>query len=450
MKSSFWLKFFFLLKTGLILLVFFMLYQLPGQVLLFWGGYEIEIALGVLAVGAFVGLLFILMADRGYIFLMNLPKRWRLRRQERRQMKADQTLLEGFNALAAEEYQEANNLADKSERYDSANPLQLLLKTQVALALGDHVMAENTLEKLREHPKAQFLGLRGLIQVADSRHDHHRTHQLLVDALKIRPESPWVLQRLFDWDLRHAYFDQAETILEQLGAIQGEDKQKLARQKALLAWAEAEVAYREQDFEAFYEAVHRALAFAPDLMEASFRLAQYYGESNRLSKANKTLYQGYTAQPNPDYGVILQQVNGHLTALELYQTAEQMTQTHPYHRYTQQILGRFAINAKLWGQAKIHLEKLKKLAPTKAYYQLVAHLDSVQHPDQPSLVHQWTEQGNKAPADPLWKCKSCSHITERWLLFCPSCSSLDSMVWSEGDEDFSAKPLITYHTFGSS
>jgi HemY protein len=434
MKSAFWSKFFFVMKFITVLVAFLFLFQLPGQVSLIWREYEIEVSVAILSIAFLSIVLTLLSFHRWYLFLRNLPDSLKKRRKQKRQLKAQHALLEGFNALAAEEVPEAKDWAERASRYDASQPLQplqLLLKTQAAFAMGDQETAEEALEKLRSHPQTHFLGLRGLIHLEDHRQNPIKIHQLLLEALKTRPQSPWVLQKLFEWDLHHARFDQAETMLEQLQITDAVEPKKIARHKALLAWAEADVAYREQDFDAFYESAHRALAFAPDLTEASFRLAQYYAESQRSSKALKVLNNGYAAHPHPDYGVILQQVQTVVSSLDLYKDAEQLTKSHPNHPYTHQILARFAIEAKLWGQAKTHLSYLKKVAPTKSYYQLMAHLETQQHPEQPGLAQQWIEQSMKAPEDPSWTCQACGHTAEKWSLFCPNCRTIDSFSWDQ-------------------
>ena len=37
---------------------------------------------------------------------------------------------------------------------------------------------------------------------------------------------------------------------------------------------------------------------------------------------------------------------------------------------------------------------------------------------------------------PVWKCTSCEFQTDRWQLVCKNCSSLDTIVWSKSNYDF--------------
>ncbi len=430
MTKKFWSKFFLTLKLIIVFGIIFILYHLEGSVSLQWSLYEAEISLSFLALLGFGLLITILLVYRFYLSLKRIPQKWLSRRRQKRQLKAQRALFEGYSALAAEDYEEARNQIQKLERLDTSNPFYLILKTQIAFAQGNLEEAGDALKQLSHHDDLKFLGLRGLISLEENRPNPSNLHQLLMEALKINPQSPWVLQKLFQWHIRHAAFDQAEMILEQLQITHSQSPEVINRRKALLAWAEADVAYREQDFDVFYDAVHRSLSLYPELTEATFRLAQYYGESQRLSKALKTLYQGYQAQPNPEYGVILQQVLSTYATIDLYKEAEKMTASHPDHRHTQQILAKLAIDAKLWGQARTHLEKLKKFTITKIYYQLMAHLEAMQHPDQPHLARNWLDQAAQAPQDPTWTCVECAHPQERWSLMCPSCHEIDSIHWA--------------------
>jgi HemY protein len=451
MTKQFWSKFFLTLKLIILFGILFALYQLPGNVFLRWGSYEAEVALSFLSMVG-VGLLVVLLVfHRFYLSLKQIPQRWILRRQKKRHKKAQRALFEGFNALSAEDYQEAKDQVQKLERLDTSNPFYLILKTQIAFAHGHMHEAEVFLKQLSVHPELSFLGLRGLITIEEQRSHQPQLHQLLMDALKVNPQSPWILQKLFQWNIRHAQFDQADIILEQLQITHTQPLEVIHRRKALLAWAEADVAYREQDFDVFYDAVHRSLTLAPDLTEATFRLAQYYGESQRLSKALKTLNQGYIAQPNPEYGVILQQVYADLSPIDLYKEGEKMTASHPNHRYTQQILAKLAIDAKLWGQARSHLEKLNKFTITKIYYQLMAHLEALQHPDQPHLAKNWLDQSAQAPQDATWTCVDCAHTYERWSLLCSSCHGIDSIHWDgiQNAKNKSKSPSLLIESYPS-
>lgn len=429
MTKHFWSKFFLSVKLFLFFGILFVLYQLPGQVRLQWYPFEAEIALSFLAMAGFVLFIGILCVHRLYLSLKNIPGKWRLFRRKKRHLKAERALYEGFNALAAEDYQEAKDQIQKLERLGTSNPFHLILKTQIAFVSGHRDEAERCLKQLTAHPDLGFLGLRGLISLEEQRPHQPHLHQLLMEALKANPQSPWVLQKLFDWNIRHAMFDQAEIILEQLQITHTQPPEDINRRKALLSWAEADVAYREQDFEVFYDSVHRALALLPELTEATFRLAQYYGEDQRLGKALKVLTQGYTAKPHPEYGVLLQQIHGTVTALDLYKEAEKITSAHPHHHYTHQILAKLAIDAKLWGQARTHLENLNKFTITKIYYHLMAHLESCQHPEQPHLAKNWMDQAAFAPQDAAWVCTDCGHVHDRWSLTCSSCHAIDTIQW---------------------
>jgi HemY protein len=429
MTKTFWSKFFLCIKLIILFGIILVLYHLPGKIIIHWNDYEIELATAFLAIAGFILLGAILLFHRLYLGIKNIPRKWQLRRENKLKRKAQKALHEGFNALAAEDYQEAKDQVQKLERLDESNPLSLILKTQIAFASGNKEEAEKSLKQLSNHSELSFLGLRGLIMLEEGRPHQPQLHQLLMEALKVNPQSPWVLQKLFDWNIRHALFDQAEIILEQLQITHFLEPQQINRRKALLAWAEADVAYREQEFDVFYESILRALDLMPELTEATFRLAQYYSESERLHKALKTLHHGYAAQPNPEYGIVLQQVHSAATRLDLYQEAEKMTGSHPNHRYSHQILAKLAIDAKLWGQAKKHLAELNKHVLTKSYYQLMALLETQSHPDQPHLAKTWLDQAALAPHDATWVCEGCTQTLDRWFLVCPSCHGIDTISW---------------------
>lgn len=421
------------LKIALIIAVLFIVVRFPGKSVINYYGYSIELNTGLLVGGVIVCFLFFHQFLNFWKWLRRLPLIWKKQWAQRRVTKGAELVLEAFNTMAAGDTKEAMELLDKAGKLNQDDPFYGIFSAQAAYNQQDDKIAEKKFTALLNKESTRFLGYRGLALLKTRQGKTEEAHHLLQQALKVRPDSPWVLRQLFNWDVQHTRFSSAETILEQLRIGGYLTKVETQRKKAVLHWVKAEHDLKESNFEGFYESVHQALKLAPELVVATFALATYYGESNRQAKAWKCLKKGYATNPHPDFLPALKQVFSDLSALELYQRGEELTSTQLKHPATYLILARLALDAKLWGQARTHLVTLRQVQPTQSYFELLAELENQEHPGRPEVGQSLYSQAAHALRDPVWICQSCHTILPKWHAFCPSCQAFDQVEW--GDEE---------------
>ena len=92
-------------------------------------------------------------------------------------------------------------------------------------------------------------------------------------------------------------------------------------------------------------------------------------------------------------------------------------------------LAKAALSAKLWGEARTHLEQMIKLYPAKRAFALFAQLESQEFPEEVDRQAKWLSQISNAASDPIWQCSSCKHEYSSWLAICNSCKTLGSINW---------------------
>lgn len=421
------------LKIVLIAAVLFIVVRLPGKSVVNYYGYSVELNTGLLAGGLIVCFLFFHQFLNFWKWLRHFPASCKKRWAQRRVAKSKDLVLEAFNTMAAGDSKEAMELLDKARKLNKDDAFNSIFSAQAAYNLNDDAESEKKFTSLLSKEETKFLGYRGLALLKTRQGKLGEAHHLLQQALKLRPDSPWVLRQLFNWDVQHFLFSSAETILEQLRIGGYLTKPEAKRKKAVLHWVKAEHNLKESDFEGFYESVHQTLKLAPELTEATLALTKYYGESNREAKAWKCLKKGYATNPHPDFFPALKQLFKENSALELYQHGEELTATQPKHPATHLILARLALEAKLWGQARTHLATLRQVQPTQSYFELLAELESQEHPGKPEIVQSLYNQATHATRGPVWVCQSCHAILPKWHAFCSSCQAFDQVTW--GDEE---------------
>lgn len=436
MSSKSVIKFGFVmaLKIVLIVVALFIVVRLPGKSVVNYYGYSVELNTGVLVGGLVICFLFFHQFLNFWKWLRYLPTACKKQWAQRRVTKSTELVLEAFNTMAAGDAKEAMELLDKADKLNKDDPFNSIFTAQAAYNQNDDAITEKKFTALLNKEETRFLGYRGLALLKTRQGKLDEAHHFLQQALIVRPDSPWALRQLFNWDVQHLRFLSAETILEQLRIGGYLTKPETQRKKAVLHWVKAEHDLKESDFEGFYESVHQTLKLAPELLEATFALAKYYGESNRQSKAWKFLKKGYAINPHPDFLPVLKLLFNENSTLERYQRGEELTSAQPKDPATYLILARLALEAKLWGQARTHLVTLRQIQPTQSCFELLAELENQEHPGKPEIVQSLYSQATHAPRDPVWICQTCHTILPKWHAFCPSCQAFDQVVWGEEEK----------------
>ena len=426
-----WLSLLFLiLKLVLIGILIAAAYYLPdkGETQLRFVDYIIDIKTGALAAGTVTAIILTFYVFKFLAWVKHLPAKLKQQLHERRLRRAKDCLLESYIAMSSGELDVALDMATKSKGLDKADVFHEIFEAQTLFMAGEFEQAEIKFEKLRHCRKTKFLGLRGLISLRKKQSRPEETRLLLIEALKDRPHSVWVLKELLDYNLKHLEFDKANTVVEQLRITGHLDKQKSARYQALVAWLRALQAKRAGDQNSFETHAQQSLKLDPKLTAATLELAQYYYNQGQTSKCIKTLDRGYENLPSLDYLGVFQTVFGQETALDQYRQVENIIGKKSDHRASHVILSTLAIAAKLWGQARLHINILNE-RPTQLVYALFADLERAEHPHQSQTIADYLKLAVQGPPEGEWMCHNCHTVQISWNVFCPSCQAFDQITW---------------------
>jgi HemY protein len=430
-KSMIKFGFVLTLKLSLLVAILFILVRLPGHSVLNYYGYSIELNTGLLVGGAIVFFILFHKILMLWKWMRKLPTRFKKRRMERRVNKSTELVIEAFNTIAAGDSKQALILLNKARQLNKDDVFNAIFTAQTTYNNEDDAQSEQRFRGLLKKDETRFLGYRGLVLLRTRQGKLDDAHHFLQQALQERPDSPWVLGQLFNWNVEHSSFSGAQTILEQLRIGGYLTKLEMQRKKAVLLWVKAEHCLKENNFEEFYESVIEALRLAPELTDATVALVNYYGESNRESKAWKCLKKGYSFNPHPDLLSGLKELFKQKNPLEIYQRGEELISTHPNHVTTHWLMAKLAIEAKLWGQARLHLEALRKIKLSQTFFELMAELETQENPTNFEKIQILYSQASHASRPPVWACQNCYTVLPKWYAFCPSCHSFDQIVWEE-------------------
>ncbi|WP_010299869.1 heme biosynthesis protein HemY [Candidatus Odyssella thessalonicensis] len=407
-------------------------YYVPGQgeTQLRFIDYVVDIKTGALAAGAVAVLILAFYAFKFFSWVKRIPCDLKRQLQQRRQQRAKEYLLESYTAMAAGEIDLAIDMVAKSKNLDNSSLFQDIFEAQALFMAGELDKAENKFSKLSNGSATRFLGLRGLVMLRKKQNRFQDIRLLLIEALKDRPNSVWVLRELLDYNLKQLEFDKATTVVDQLRINGHIDKHQANRYHALVTWLQAQQEQRKGDQSKFESYAQQTLKLEPKLTTVTLELAQYYLAHNHLAKAIKTLERGYEHLPHIDYLPVFRAVFASESALDQYRHVEEILSKAANHRISHLILAHLAIAAKLWGQARLHITILKEKL-TKEVYSLLADLEMAEHPHNEVKIKEYLQLAVQATNEGEWMCQNCHTHQNSWSIFCPSCQAFDQIGWEK-------------------
>jgi HemY protein len=407
----------------------------PGTVVLTWDGRHIYTTVARLGFG--VVLLAMLAAALFHLLrkLLGGPRAFLRARRERRRREGYRALTQGMVAVAAGDPEEAQKFARKADVLLAEPPLTLLLSAQAAQLNGDEQAARNYFKAMLERPETEFLGLRGLIMQALRGGDEAQALGFIERARKLRPRTPWVMSSLFELQARAGRWQEAEATLIEAVKRKALTEAETRHHRAVLLHERSRAAETAGDPRAALELAAKAhgaeLSFAP----AAARYAALLRVAGRARHAVRALEASWRAAPHPtlaeEYAVLFAEE----TPVARMKQMDRLAAANPEHVESRLAQARAALAARLWGEARRHLETLgARLGDSAApvpprVCRLMAELEEAQHDDM-AAARAWLARAASTPAlDSAWVCGACGGEAAEWSATCPSCHAFATLTW---------------------
>ena len=401
----------------------------PGQVSFNWGGWQVETSAGVFGALAFVLIASVALAYRFWLFLTRAPGRIGGALKERRSQKGYMALTKGMVAVAAGDAIEAKRQVGKADGLLGEPPLTLLLKAQAAQLNGDESAAETFFKAMLDDPEMEFLGLRGLVNQAMKRDDDKQALEFARRAQALNPKSTWMADTLSGLEARTGHWDAAGAALARADKLKALPKAESKHHQAVAALAQSVNAQKANDDAAALKFAVKAVAQDPSLTPAALHLARLYVKDNTPRKARSVVEKAWKAAPHPDLMVLYFDARGAEDGMKKVTAAQTLLELNPTSADSHIAVAVAALEAKLWGQARTHLQSaLDAGRATRTVFTLMARLEEEDRGDK-DLAHSWLSRAAAAAADPAWVCTECGHVEAHWLPHCSKCQSFDSLTW---------------------
>ncbi|RZI46524.1 heme biosynthesis HemY N-terminal domain-containing protein [Candidatus Finniella inopinata] len=411
----------------------------PGSVSLKWFGYQLEMPVAILLVCLFAFISICLVIHSMWRKIWQIPEQYLKFMQKRKTARGEKLLVDALTAIAAQQPDEAVHSIELAKVLIPNHPLISVVAAQSAHMGHDSVKAKSYFETMYKSPALRFLGLRGLILQAKEEKDWLQTETFLKEALKLRPDSPWVQEQILENQIQLVEVGQEQSIQTQ--GIRRFLKSDVSNtHQGITYWLKAQQS--PDDVDAQLTSLNKAHGFMPDHSSIACSLALVLYNSQNLSKAQKVLRNTYKLKPHRDLATCWLKIHPDLKSLDAYQDLEKLTQPHSNHPETLWVMGQAAFEAQLWGQAHKYLQDLHaQYGDTQGVCYMMGQLEEVQHPQNQAVVRSWWRRAMAEASEAVWICEKCDHHSSQWQPICENCGTINKSNW-QGFQKVLDKPLL--------
>ena len=405
----------------------------PGSVEVVWQGWRVDTSVAVLVLAVVA----IAMAAAALFHILRKvlggPRAFMRSRREKRRREGYRALTQGMVAVAAGDAEEAQKFARKADVLLAEPPLTLLLSAQAAQLNGDDRAAQRYFTAMIERKETEFLGLRGLIMQALRGGDEGKALSLIERAKALRPSTPWVLSSLFELQARAGKWHEAEATLVEAAKRKALPAAESRHRQAVLLHEKSRAAEAKGETREALEHAAKAHKLDPGFAPVTTRYAHLLRAAGKPRPAAKALETGWRAQPHPElaeaYGALAEDE----PPMQRLKTVERLVAHNPGHRESRIALAAAALKARLWGEARRHLEAAGAAAgdgaPTPRVCRLMAELEQAER-DNHGAARSWhARAAATGNLDETYVCDACGAESASWTPLCPHCRGFDSLRW---------------------
>ena len=424
-----------------------------GTVTLHWRGLRIDTSVAALIAAGAAVLVAAGVLHRLWLAVARAPGDWRESWRRRRRERGYEALTRGMVAIAAGDADEARRQSRRAEGLLDEPPLTLLLAAQAAQLSGDEQAAGRFFATMSERPETEFLGVRGLLGQAIKRGDRAGALELARRAWRLRPDSGWAAEVMFDLEAKEGRWRDARASLAEAARRGALDRGIARRREAALLVEIAREAMADGRHDEARDLAGEAHKLRPDLVAAAAEYARALlaGEKFRPAadaaqtiipaparrrafslmaparRAGAAIEKTYALAPHAGLADLYAHARRSPDALAAAREIRQLTEGQPTHPESLFALARAYAAAKLWGEARRAIDQFGHRPPARAC-RLMAEIEESEHGDM-NASRRWLMRANVAEPDPAWMCDSCGAAADDWRAACAKCGAFDTLEW---------------------
>lgn len=419
---------FYFIQVAILVVLAVWLSDHPGKVEINWLGYRIETYFGVLLLVGGVVVVAIGFLIRFMRAVLGAPGEFMTRRQYRRREDGFRALALGMAAAAAGDREESRRLARRADALLQDPDLTRLLSAQAATLNGDQIAARRYLDALVENDETAFLGLTGLMRQAMADGDDEALLSLAERAHKIRPDSAFVVDTLFNLQSRGGHWPEAQATLFDAVRRQVKTEAQAVGHRATIFTARALEAAAAARFDEASDLAEKALSTLPDFVPAGVLRARMLELAGTGRGPIRLLEDLWRRNPHPDLVAAYLRQWPLETPLERLKRMQQLTRENATAMESRIALAAAALEAKLWGEARRNLASIADQSVTVRICRLMARLEQDEHGDA-AAARVWSDRADTAVQDEAWTCGTCGAVAAAWSALCGNCGGFDTISW---------------------
>ncbi|WP_051245188.1 heme biosynthesis protein HemY [Thalassobaculum salexigens] len=416
----------YLVQLAVFVAVAVWLVQNPGGVRVDWLGWRLEtpFALFLLVIG--IALWIAAVGWRAALATMRAPFSFWRHRSAHRHEEGYKALVQGMAAVAVGDGEEAKRLAREADRLLREPSLTRLLSAQAAALSGDAAAAARYFAALRDDQETAFIGLVGLMRLADARGDDAHVLELAEEAHKLRPTSVQVATTRIFGLARAGRWAEAQAALYDAVKRGLIPRPEGRRHRAALLIERSRLAETQTES---LDLASKARESQPDFVPAIVAEATLLGATGRKDKARKLVGDQWKQAPHPDLAETMRSLWDGESVSMLLRKIQSMVEKLPDHPESRLAVAETALDGDFWGEARAQLSALDPEDVGPRACALWARLEEGEHGNV-TAARQWLERAAYAPSDPAWTCDSCGAVAAQWMATCGNCGAFDTVGWT--------------------
>jgi HemY protein len=421
----------FAFKLGLLVALAVWVANRPGYIDISWLGYDIRVQLWFILLSLLVFILLLLIVHRIYFSFISFRKYLRQKHEKKKQAKGYQALTLGLSAVAAGDSKIASYQASRMRKLlPDDKGLSLLLEAQSARLAGDQERAIEYFEQLVKNKDTAFLGLRGLMVLAAEKGDASLALSYAENISKIYSDQPWVIQSIYDLELRTGNWDKALRTLDRAKKHKVLLEEKYLSDKVAIYIQKADVALAKNEIAAAGKFFLRAFQLSNDHVPAAICFANFNLNKNKRKKAENIIRKCWQLTAHPELVDLWKKVipnkynKDSLSRLKWY---ENLTKLNPngYEGYL--AVAKAAIEEGLWGEAERNLVNAEANKKTYKLYYLWSEMEKAR--GKLDAAQAMLEKASKAEPEKVWTCNKTGIVYSKWSPIAEPHGGFNTIIW---------------------
>lgn len=401
----------------------------PGTVTIDWANYRLDTSVGVLLTAVAVFAVLVAVVYQIWRRFRGASKGLRNARERRRTRQGYLAVARGLVAVSAGDADEAKRQAKRASGLLDEPALTRLLSAQAAQLDGDEAAARRYFTSLLEGKETEFLGVRGLLTLAEQDGDRGKALELARKAEAMRPGAPWVLDKLFLLEVEAGQWAAAEQTNRESIKRKTVSAEIGRRRGAIVMLERSRQAESENDGATAIRFARKALDDEPQLAAAAIALARLHKAEGDERKARKVIEDAWKREPHPLLAGLYRDMNADEDAIKRLKAMSRLEKLSPDHRATRLAMARAALDAKLWGEARRYLDAAVADRPSTEVYRIMAALVEAEN-DDADTARTLLARAGEAPPEPGWVCGRCGAQADEWAAVCANCGAFDTIAWT--------------------